>query len=182
MEQEETYIPYKERTPKELCRDINIRAEEVYLKLSKKDKYALLFTAVVLLVCVALCWHNYGYVNWWWLCVWSGIIGVVFFVFFKINQKLINNMYLAPNPTQHLRLAKRLKMCLLVRYIFLCVLGFWFGTLGVRTSLDGELWYAVGSFICMLIGIWLSTGIHPNFWIDSELNDDLAELEYRLEE
>lgn len=58
MKREETYVPYKERTPKELCRDITIKAETLFLK---RDKFGLLFFAVSFLVLLAL--HLYYKTN-----------------------------------------------------------------------------------------------------------------------
>lgn len=83
MEREETYIPYKERTSKELCRDISIKTEKLFLK---KDKISLLYFTVIFLVLVALDWFGKTYVNLWLgsIVVWT--IVVCGFVVFKINR------------------------------------------------------------------------------------------------
>ena len=38
MEQIDTHIPYRERTLEELCQDINLRAEKVYLWKGKMNR------------------------------------------------------------------------------------------------------------------------------------------------
>lgn len=181
MEQEETYIPYKERTTEELCRDINLRAEKVYLKFSKKDIYCILIAIVALVVCVALFWHYCGHVHGWLLCASIVAYVVVYYVFFRINQKLINDMFLAKRPEQNLILAKRLKKCLFYRHILISIFGFILGAIIAWPSAQNFEWvYFTGCFICLLIGIWLGTIIKPESWVDSDLNEDLYELEYRL--
>ena len=83
MKREETYIPYKERTPKELCRDINLKAEKLFLK---KDKFGLLFFAVFFLVLAALHLYYKTYVNWSLGAIVVGAIMAVGFVIFKTNN------------------------------------------------------------------------------------------------
>lgn len=81
MKREETYVPYKERTPKELCRDINIKAEKLFLK---KDKYGLLVFTVFFLVLLALhLYYKTTYVELWLGFLVVGIILVVGFFVFK---------------------------------------------------------------------------------------------------
>ena len=80
MKREETYIPYKERTPKELCRDINLKAEKLFLK---KDKFGLLIFAVFFLVLAALHFYYKTYVNLWLGAIVVGVILAVGFNVFK---------------------------------------------------------------------------------------------------
>ena len=80
MKREETYIPYKERTPKELCRDIYLKAEKLFLK---KDKFGLLIFAVFFLVLVALHFYYRTYVNLWLGAIVVGVILAVGFNVFK---------------------------------------------------------------------------------------------------
>ena len=80
MKREETYIPYKERTPKELCRDIYLKAEKLFLK---KDKFGLLIFAVFFLVLVALHFYYKTYVNLWLGAIVVGAILAVGFNVFK---------------------------------------------------------------------------------------------------
>ena len=82
MKREETYIPYKERTPKELCRDISIKTEKLFLK---KDKISLLYFTVFFLVLVALDWLGKTYVKLWLGCIVVWVIVVCGFVVFRIN-------------------------------------------------------------------------------------------------
>ena len=226
MKREETYIPYKERTPKELCRDINLKAEKLFLK---KDKFGLLFFAVFFLVLaalhlyyktyvnwslgaivvgaimtvgfvifktnnldeddkryqliltsailllIALDWREKMYMNWWLGAVVVGTIGVVTFVFFKINQKLVNDMNLAVSPKQHLFIGKQLKKCVQIRNILCITLLFWLPFLTFQDLMTG--WEFTKWAIVFVIGICAQ----PT-WIDSDFNDDLDELEYRVEE
>lgn len=225
MKREEKYIPYKERSPKELCRDINLKAEKLFLK---KDKYGLLiFTvfflalvalhlyyktyvsvclgaivvgaivavgfvvfkpyfsrndnirslifAVFLLVLMALNWQEKTYVNWWLGAIWVGTLVVVTAVFFIINKRLVNDMYLAANPKQHLGIAKRLKRCLQIRNILCISLLIWFPVL-ILDRFQGERW-----FIPSLIFVVLVLFGDRDLWIDIAFCEDVNELEYRLE-
>ncbi len=88
MKRDETYVPYKERTPKELCRDITIKAETLFLK---KDKYGLLFFAVFFLVLLALHLYYKTHVHLWFGFLVVGIILVGgFFVFKPYSTKYYN--------------------------------------------------------------------------------------------
>lgn len=227
MKRDETYIPYKERTPKELCRDINLKAEKSFLKkdkfgllfftvffllfvalhfyyktnvdmwfgvvvegaifagglfifktyLPREDKHRLLIWTVALLVCVALAWNDKMYVNWGIVAIVVGAILVVTFVFFIINQKLINEMNLASTPKQYLPVAKRLKKCVLIRNIIGITLLYWLPFLTIHDTLNG--WRFSEYLICYVIGICVT---NLDFWIDSDFSDDVEELEFRLEE
>ena len=227
MKREETYIPYKERTPKELRRDINLKAEKLFLK---NDKYGLLFFAlaflglvalhlycttnvymwlgflvvglilagglvifktysskndkirqvvwaVAIFVCIVLEWQEKTNVNWLLGAIMVGTIVVVIAVFFKINQRMVNDMNLAPNPKQLLPIAKRLKRSFQLRNFICLALLLWLPFLTIDEFLDGWVFgYLLISFlVCALFG-------NRDFWIDSSFNDDLDELEYRFEE
>ena len=80
MKREETYIPYKERSPKELCRDISLKAEKLFLK---KDKYGLLFFSVFFLVLLALHLYYKTYVSVWLGAIVVGAILAVGYLVFK---------------------------------------------------------------------------------------------------
>ena len=80
MKRDETYIPYKERSPKELCRDINLKAEKLFLK---KDKYGLLSFTLFFLALVALHLHYKTYVSVWLGAIVMGAILAVGYVVFK---------------------------------------------------------------------------------------------------
>ena len=80
MKREETYLPYKERTPKELCRDINIKVEKLFLK---RDKNSLLIFAVSFLVLLALHLYYKTHVYLWLGFLVVGIIMVGGFYVFK---------------------------------------------------------------------------------------------------
>ena len=174
MKREETYIPYKERTPKELCRDINLKAEKLFLK---NDKFGLLIFAVFFLVLVALHFYYKTYVNLWLGAIVVGAILVVNSVFFLINRRLVNDMNLAATSKQFLPMAKRLKKCFQFRN-FLCLsLLFWLPFLILDDFHD--VWRIAELLILYILGALFS---NRDFWIDPAFSDDVEELEYRLEE
>lgn len=227
MKREETYIPYKERTPKELCRDINLRAEKLFLKkdkygllffavfflvlvalhlydktyvslwfgflvvgaimaggfvffktyFSKKDKYRSLIWGVAILVCAVLEWHEKTYVNWKLGIIVVGGILFVTSLSFIVNKKLVNDMNLAANPKQFFPMAKKLKKSLQNRNFICLSLFIWLPFLLLDDLQDG--WWFTCLLILYVVGALFS---NRDFWIDSTFNDDLEELEYRLEE
>lgn len=227
MEREETYIPYKERTPKELCRDISIKVEKLFLK---KDKISLLYFTVFFLVLVALDWFGKTYVNLWLGCIvvwvivvcgfvvfrinlsedntksilviwavallvlmvveWNekmyvnwrlgaivvGAFVLMYFVSFIINQKLISDMNLAASPKQYLPFAQRLRKWVQIRNFLGITLLFWLPYLTIYYKIDG-LWGLAEWVILYVIGVCTEPS-----WMDSDIGDDLEELEFRLEE
>jgi hypothetical protein len=179
MEQEEAYYPYQERTTKELCSDIILKAEKLYLK---SDKRGLLIFAIFFLVCVALNWYFKIFKGWWLLCAWLVAVFVVYFAFFIINRKLINDMNLAANPKQLLPMAKRLKKCVQYRNFVFETLSFWLFISQFMPSPNDEWWWSVISFIPALIIALVVVKIRRAPEKEADFNDDLDELEYRLEE
>lgn len=173
MEQEYTNNPDKERTIEELCRDINLRAEEVYLKLSKKGKYILLVLAALLVVLMVLNWQ-WVMDNPWWCACWLGACALVVFVVNKINHKLINDMKRAASPKENLRLAKRLKRFSRIVHAFGPIIVFWTQIM----QLVHEKSYVLACLVTVLLFVFgfISSGLDPT------LNGDLHELEYRLDE
>lgn len=171
MEREETYIPYKERTPNELCRDINIKAEKLF---NKKDKWLMIFLAVFFLVFSAISW----YWKEWWLLVWFGAFLVGGFVFYKINQKLINDMKSAASPKQHFSIAKKLRWSVRIRNYLCCAL---IMLPNLRPILGDEWWWSVIAYMINLLIVLLLACLKPDLWINPDFIDDIDELEYRLE-
>jgi len=171
MEQENTNIPDKKRTAEELCRDINLRAEELYLS-SKKTKFIDLIILVALGVFMALNWQWIVDNVWWW--PWLGVLIVGEFVFFKIHQKLIKGMKSAASAKQNLHLAKWLKRSVLTRNAFYFIFGF---APAILKLVRGENYGA----LLLIVGLLflLSYNISP---IDSAFSNDLDELEYRLDD
>lgn len=179
MEPEEPYIPFKERTPKELCRDIILKAEDSYLN---KEKKGLICGIVVFVVFLALNW----YVKWlsdssWW--VGLGIVGVVYFVFYFINRKMINEMYCTANPKQFLHIVQRLEKCLKVRnYIFISTAA-WLSIVQTWDLWDVNIWWwSVVSIIPALFLGWIGITINPVSKSDSAFCEEIEELEFRLSE
>ena len=172
MGQEYTDMSDRKRTTEELCRDINLRAEEVYLKVSKKGKYILLGCAIALVVFTVWQWQWVMANQWWW--AWIGTCVLATFIIFKINQKLIYGMKRAASPEENLRLAKRLKRFIQLIHTLGCFITF----LPCVTQLVHEEGYGVACFVTILLLMFgfIASGI------DSTLNDDLHELEYRLDE
>ena len=176
MEQQETHIPYRDRTLVELCQDINLTAEKVYLARSKKDKKILLIGAAVLLGILALTWYFQWFdINWYRGSIVTAAIVGWFFVIYLVNQLLINRMKRATSPKQHLRLAKCLKLWnRLSRAIMVMIILPWPLWLllddGAKVSIT--LLTAGLFFVLAFIGA-------P---VDEDFSDGLTELEYRLEE
>lgn len=167
MEQQDTHIPYRDRTLVELCQDINFRAEQVYLKLN----HVVLVCAAVLLVFVALIWYYQWFeINWY---VYGAFV-VWVFVYYLVNKLLINSMKRASNVKQHLRRAKCLKWWDKLSRAMMAVMVF-FSPLSdlVPEHKFGTILMIVGP---LLLLFYIITPV------DEDFNDGLAELEYRLEE
>ena len=175
MEQQDTYIPNEDRTLEELCQDINLRAEKVYLLKGRKDKTILLIGIVVILGILALVWYFLGFeINWNRdPFVIAAIVGWCF-VYTLINKLLINRMKRATSPKQHLRFAKCLKWwdkfskAIVPAMIFSSSL----------LSIEDEVNY--GAFLLLFFPLLVL------FFIATRANQDfcegLDELEYRLQE
>lgn len=166
MEQEDTN---KKRTLEELCQDINLRAEKLYV--GKRSKFILPIIAVVLLALAVLnrFFNWFECDNWYW--IWLGAIVVWCFVLFIVNLILINGMKRAASPKQHLRIAKWLKRFVRFSNAFNAIILFLpFIRLACRKS------YAVALFVA---GLWFLFGYIAGP-IDSAFSEDLDELEYRL--
>ena len=173
MEREETYIPYKERTPKELCRDISIKTEKLFLK---KDKINLLYYTVIFLVLVALDWFGKTYVNLWLGAIVVGAFVLMYFVSFIINKKLISDMNLAASPKQYLPFAQRLRKWVQIRNFLGITLLIWLPYLTIYYQIDG-VWKLIQWLILYVVGVCTEPS-----WMDNDIGDDLEELEFRLEE
>ncbi len=176
MEQDNT-----NRTLEELCNDINLRAEKLFLKFSKVEKWGLLFFAVAFIAPIAIFWHLQRSIDWWWVGACC-IFVVFFFVFFIINRRLINGMKRATDFKQHLRLAKRLKKCVRFRN-FLGSL-YWSTFVGISIVCRDEFswgWILFAFIVAVIVSLCL-TAVKPEMLIDSAFREDLEELEYRLEE
>ena len=94
MKREETYIPYKERSPKELCRDIDIKAENLFLK---KDKFGLLLFTAFFLLLMALHLYYKTYVSLWFAVIVVGAIiatGLVVFKFYSSRNENLRTLIL----------------------------------------------------------------------------------------
>lgn len=175
MEQQDTYIPNEDRTLEELCQDINLRAEKVYLLKGRKDKTILLIGIVVILGILALVWYFLGFeINWNRdPFVIAAIVGWCF-VYTLINKLLINRMKRATSPKQHLRFAKCLK--------------WWdkFSKAIVPTMIIPSIWLSqedgVNYGILLLIFIPLFILFFIIARVDEDFSEGLDELEYRLQE
>jgi hypothetical protein len=175
MEQDNT-----NRTLEELCNDINLRAEKLFIKFSKVEKWGLLLIAVLFLAPIAINWHLHRSVDWWWVGAGCALV-VFFFVFYIINQRLINGMKRAANVKQHLRLAKRLSKCVRFRnFFFIFFQGCICGIHLVNNEFEWG-WFLFGLIIAVIVTLCI-TAANPKMLIDPAFSEDLDELEYRLEE
>lgn len=176
MEQIDTYIPDQGRTLEELCQDINLRAETVYLKFSKKEKNSLLIAALVLIGFFALTWYFQWFeIDWHMGSIWIGVLVVYAFVVYSVNKVLINAMKHAASPKQHLRMAKCLKWWVKLYRAIGTLFVIWAPLL--RLLVEGQKYDTVLLIVGPLL-LFCFLGAP----IDSEYNDGLTELEYRLEE
>lgn len=180
MEPEEPYIPFKERTPKEVCRDITIKAE----KFLKSYKIRVIIIPVICLVLVALSWYFMPNVNWW---TGLGIFGVVevcfivifievcFIVIYIYTQKLIHEMHLVANPKQFLPIAKRLKEFVRYSNYFMHVISFWISI----SLLSGfkDLWWWNAVALVLAAGLAL---LVPFTEKEAAFRDDVDDLERSL--
>lgn len=174
MEQIDTHISDQAGILKGLCENINHRAETVYLKLTKNEKTLLIITVVFSIAMLALGWCYKRFDGFWHRClILLGVLVVFVFVVYSVNKFLINAMKRAANPKQHLRMAKCLK---------------WWG----------KLYKSIGSLIVFFAAVFVNgieyetalliVGSLLLFFgflgapVDSDFNDSLTELEYRLEE
>lgn len=172
MKQQDTHIPYWDRKLDELCQDINLRAEKVFLK---QSKYLLLFAVVFILGLLALGrYFQWFEINWHRDLIWLVCL-VWLFVVYLVNQLLINRMKRAISPKQHLRLAKCLKWLDKLSRAFISaivipwpLLSSWNDTASVSTII-----------LCVCPLLVLCFLIAP---VDSDFSEALDELEYRLEE
>lgn len=174
----DAYIPYKERTLKELCRDIDLKAKETFLKLNKTEKSILISFISVLLVCVALSWHYNGGVDRW-VLPWFVAIVVEVIVAFIINKMVIKSMKRAASHKQFFRIARGLKRYAHFRIVLRLVLYIW--PVFLPNTMDDVWCYA--AFLIAVIGIRIGVQIfEPDDIIGKDFCTDLDELEYRLEE
>lgn len=180
MEPEEPYIPYEERTPKLLCRDILLQAEKLYVK---KDRKGLLIAAVFVLAFVVAGWYMAPEKEKMWVYAWVVAELAVYFVFFLINKKLINEMNLTANPRQFLSMVQRLCKTLKLRNFILLVLGLWPSLCFIPFLSDlvkVRLWWIVLSIIPTVLIAWLFVSMKPDRLIDSDFYSDVEDLEYQL--
>ena len=139
MEQQDAYIAYEDRTPKDLCQDINIKAEK-FLKSYKKGVFIV---PVICLVLVVLGLHFMPNMNWWRGLEILGIVEVSFIVIYIYTQKLIHEMRLSANPKQFLPIAKKLKECVRYSNYFYHVVSLWI-TISLLSGLkDLSFWRRV---------------------------------------
>ena len=177
MEPEEPYIPYEDRTPKELCRAIMFKAEKLYIKNDKRD---LLIGFVVILIIAAISWYYkwFDKLSDYAFYVWLGVFAVVYIVFFFINRKLIHEMYLAANPKQFLSMVQRLNKSIKLRKYLTLVIGIW-PTLQFPDLVKVWWWQVIALILTFLIA-WLIIIAKPEKLVDSDFYDDVEELEYQL--
>jgi len=180
MEPEVPYIPYAERSAKELCRDILLKAEKLYIK---NDKRNLLLIIAVILVLAALVWYFNRFVEAYekvGAYAWVGTFLITYVVFFFINRKLINEMYLTANPKQFLPLVQRLRTCIKIRHFLYLAIGLW-PSLQLMDLVDAWWWQAAAIIPALLLA-WILMSIRPMSDSDLEMCEDIEELESRLDE
>ena len=179
MEQDNTYIAYEERTPRDLCRDINLKAE----KFLKGYKKWILIIPVICVVLVALSLYFMPTVNWWVGLGVFGLVEVSFIVIYIYTRKLIHEMNLTANPKQFLDIVQRLKNCLKLRNFILISAAAWVYIVQMFDLWDAKIWWwSVVSIIPALFLGWIGISINPVSKSDAAFCDDVDELEFRLSE
>ena len=171
MEQDNTYIAYEERTPRDLCRDINLKAE----KFLKGYKKWILIIPVICVVLVALSLYFMPTVNWWVGLGVFGLVEVSFIVIYIYTQKLIHEMHLAANPKQFLPIAKKLKEYVRCSNYCFHVISLWV-TISLLSGLKDLWWWNAASLI-------LSAGLAllvPFTEKEAAFRDEVDDLERSL--
>ena len=175
MEQLDSHIPNQDRTLEELCHNITHSAQNAYLKISNKERIALVITAVLLLGILALAWYFQWFeIDWYQGSMMLATLVVWFVVIYLVSKLLINRMKRATSPKQHLRFAKCLK--------------WWdkFSKAIVPAMMLPLIWLSqedgVNYGTCLLIFIPLFALFFIATRVDEDFNEGLDELEYRLQE
>ena len=174
MEPEVPYIPYAERSAKELCRDILLKAEKLYIK---NDKMII----AVILILAAIAWYNkesFNQLSDYSFFTWLGVFEVGYVVFFFINRKLIHDMELAANPRQFLSMVQRLNKSVKLRKFLTIAIGIWPAL--QLTGFVKVVWWYAAALIPAFIVAWIVVSANPEKLVDSEFYDDVEELEYQL--
>lgn len=171
MEQEDAYIPYEERTPRDWCRDINLKAE----KFLKAQKTGMLIIPVVCLVMVVLALHFTSNANWWRGVGIFGFAEVCFIIIYIYTQKLIHEMHLAATPKQFLPIALRLKECVRYSNYLFHTFGLWI-TISALSGFKDFWWWDAASLIVAAGIAWLV----PYGEKEVALRDDVDDLERSL--
>ena len=171
MEQEDAYIAYEDSTPKDLCQDINIKAE----KFLKSYKTGVFIIPVICLVLVALSRYFTPDVKWWRGLGIFGVAELSFIVIYIYTKKLIHEMHLAANPKQFLPIAQKLKEC--VRYSNYCchVISLWV-TISLLSGLK-DLWWWNAAALIISAGLAL---LVPFTEKEAALRDEVDDLERSL--
>jgi len=105
---------------------------------------------------------------------------ITYVVFFFINRKLINEMYLTANPKQFLPLVQRLRTCIKIRHFLYLAIGLW-PSLQLMDLVDAWWWQAAAIIPALLLA-WILMSIRPMSDSDLEMCEDIEELESRLDE
>lgn len=171
MEQDNTYIAYEDRTPRDLCREINLKAE----KFLKGYKKGMLIIPVICLVLVALSLYFMPNVKWWVGLGFFGLVEVGFIVIYIYTQKLIHEMNLSANPKQFLPVSQRLKEFVRYSNYFIHVVSLWVSI----SLLSGfkDLWWWSAASLLVASGLALLMPINEK---ETALRDDVDDLERSL--
>ena len=171
MEQQDAYIAYEDRTPKDLCQDINIKAEK-FLKSYKKGVFIV---PVICLALVVLGRYFTPDVKWWRGLGIFGVAEVSFIVIYIYTKKLIHEMHLAANPKQFLPIAKKLKEYVRCSNYCCHVISLWV-TISLLSGLKDLWWWNAASLI-------LSAGLAllvPFTEKEAAFRDEVDDLERSL--
>ena len=177
MEQEETYTPYQERSLDELRRDINLKAEKLFI-IRKGSKIVLAILVLALVVFEALNLHNkWVPTNWWLLGAFICLIALVDVICYTIKKRLLRAMERAVDAKQHFKATKRLIRTQKWLQAIYFVLGFLLIVVIIRGKVIDIDWFFMSAGVLgSLIGISIKpprTSLNKKLY---DFYDDVEEL------
>ena len=182
MEQEETYTPYQERSLDELRRDINLKAEKLFI-IRKGTKIILAILVLALVVFEALILYNKWIpTNWWLLVALICVIALVDYICYTIKKRLLSAMELAGDATQHFKSTKRLIRTQKWLQAIYFVLGYLLFVVIIRGKvIDWDWFYMSAGILGSLIAIFIKpprTSLNKKLY---DFYDDVEELSMYVE-
>lgn len=177
MEQEQTNTAYMERSLDELRRDINLKAEKLFI-ISKGSKIVLAILVLALVVFEALNLHNkWVETNWWLFGALICLIALVDVICYTIKKRLLRAMECAVDVKQHLRATQRLIRTQKWLHAIYFVLGYLLIVVIIRGKVIDWDWFCMSAGVLgSLIAIFIRpprTSLNKKLY---DFYDDVEEL------